>query len=105
MISLLNITPAYLERLRKGGYLQAVAGDSFEEFPAWQFACRPELPVMPGIAYVSPVVPEEWTAAKVDDFMLTPHAALRIAGETLSPAQWLMRGDDPTRIVEILNSL
>lgn len=103
--ALLRITPTALRRLSRRGYLHAVESDAAWRYPSWQFSGRPTVAVVPGIERVAPAVPKLWSFATLNSFMTTPRRELDVDGGAVSPVDWLIRGHDPHRIVQILISL
>lgn len=103
--ALLRISPTSLRRLSRRGYLHAVECGSAWRYPSWQFAGRPRFAVVPGINAVVPAIPRHWSPLAINSFMTAPRRELA-AGETInSPVEWLMRGNDPQRVVDVLKML
>ena len=102
---MLRITPTSLQRLSQRGYLHAVDAGKEWRYPSWQFAGRPRFVVLPGVGVIAPAVPKQWLPAEINIFMATSHPSLVGEGSTHSPIEWLMKGSDPYRVVEILEAL
>lgn len=52
---------------------------------------------------VTAAFPRGWAPSDVHDFMTTHHKALRVANERLSPAEWILVGLPPERVLGLLD--
>jgi hypothetical protein len=104
VLALLRVTPAYLERLSRHGFLHAVECGGERRYPTWQFAGHPRSPVVPGINVVGPAIPTHWNPATIHTFMTSQRRELGFDGSSDTPLQWLIDGYDPHQIVRILTS-
>lgn len=71
---------------------------SRRRYPLWQFANRK---ILQGAPAVSREIPSDWRSERVHRFMTT-FECLDLNGELLTPAEWLFIGEDPSRIIELM---
>ncbi|MGH8954556.1 MAG: hypothetical protein ACRDVF_06025 [Microbacterium sp.] len=67
-------------------------------YPFWQFGNRT---ILPGAPAVVREIPSDWRPERVHRFMTT-FECLDLDGELLTPAEWLFIGEDPSRIIELM---
>ncbi|GHG92789.1 hypothetical protein GCM10017788_69820 [Amycolatopsis acidiphila] len=70
--------------------------------PAWQFT---EDGVLPSLDAVLAAVPGDEPALVVAAFMTTKQDDLEIAGEAVTPRQWLLAGGDPRPVAALAGTL
>lgn len=66
--------------------------------PLWQFTGSTTLP---GLAQVVRALPPDEHPLGVLAFMTTPQAELELAGEPVTPEQWLRAGGDPAPVADL----
>lgn len=67
-------------------------------YPLWQFGNRK---ILPGAPAVVREIPSDWRPERVHRFMTT-FECLDLDGELLTPAEWLFIGEDPSKIIELM---
>jgi hypothetical protein len=72
--------------------------------PRWQFRPRGK-GAIPGIEEVLEVMPRDLHPLSVRGFMSTPQPELRLAGEAVSPLDWLSSGGDPAPVAALAAEL
>ncbi len=100
---LLGRTPRRVRQRIAGQTLYALRAQAGQlRLPRWQFT---DHGVIPGLEKVIPALSRSLHPVSVERFMRTPLAELEVAGEPLSPLQWLSRGGDPTEVAQIAAGL
>jgi hypothetical protein len=89
-------------RARDGSLYSLRVGRSLR-FPRWQF--DDELRTLPGLSMVLAALPKALHPAEVEGFLVNANPNLAIDDEVVSARDWLLRGGDVGRIVELAESL
>lgn len=87
--------------LSVGELFAFVAADELR-YPTWQF-CDDEQRILPHLSRLTPAF-DGMHPASILRFMTTPRDRLRLEGEPASPVDWLLRGGDVQKLVEILET-
>lgn len=105
VLSLLRVAPTSLRRLSRRGYLHTVSVGDELRYPSWQFASQPTSPVVSGIEVIVPAIPPHWATKDIREFMVTPRPELNSDGSPQSPISWLLAGQEPRQVADIIRSL
>ncbi len=70
--------------------------------PAWQFTSDG---LVPGIETVNQALRRDCGVVTIEGFLTTPNVDLVIAGNHVTPIQWLRSGENPTIVASIASSL
>lgn len=100
--SLLRITATSLRRLSRRGHLHVVECGTEWRYPTWQFAGRPRFAVLPGVDVAASAKPKNWPPSAINSFMMAPQRELAAESGIHSPVDWLIRGNDPHQVANIL---
>ena len=73
-------------------------------YPVWQFVNDRENPVLPHLAQLVEAFSDDMHPSTILGFMQTPQEDARLNGVQLTPVEWLVRGGDVQRLVDILGS-
>ena len=73
-------------------------------YPTWQFTNDEANPVLPHLAQLVDAFSEDMQPSSILGFMQTPQEDARLNGVQLTPVEWLVRGGDVQRLVDILGS-
>jgi excisionase family DNA binding protein len=95
---LLNVTDSRIRQRINAGTLRAVKYGRGWRVLACQFADDREVP---GIGRVVESIPRDVPAVTVDTFFTTPSVDLLVAGEAVTPRDWLLAGRDVGAVVEL----
>jgi len=86
------------------GELFAFVIDGELRYPAWQFINGRENPVLPHLAQLVEAFSDDMQPSTILGFMQTPQEDARLDGVQLTPVEWLVRGGDVQRLIDILDS-
>jgi hypothetical protein len=86
------------------GELFAFVADDELRYPTWQFIDDPGRPILPHLSRLLPAFDDDMHPASIRKFMTTPRDRLSLEGEPTSPVDWLLRGGDVQKLVEILET-
>lgn len=100
--TLLRIDPSRVRHRLGARRLAGWKDQNGWRLPAWQFT---EDGVLPSLEVVLAAVPEGEPALVVAAFMTTKQDDLVIAGEAVTPRQWLLAGGDPGPVVALARTL
>jgi hypothetical protein len=100
----LSVDAARVRRRQAKGDLYAFLAGGKRRYPLWQFTGDPARPVLPGLTVLVHGLPADMHAASVQGFMTTPQEDLRVAGQRMTPVDWLLHGGDARALVSILGS-
>ncbi len=82
-------------------YVHELAGDGLR-WPDWQFACGQPLP---HLAAVVAAIPTGSHPTQIRAVMTTPDVGFLYDEELLSPRDWLLSGENPGQVVEVVRVL
>lgn len=97
----LGVTPGRIRQRLGARTLLGVKVGSAHRLPDFQFTGDGELP---GWDRIAPTVPEGAHPVSIARFMHTPHPDLTVAGEPLSPTDWLIGGGAPDRVASMIHT-
>lgn len=100
--NLLNIDPSRVRHRLAARRLTGWKDQGGWRLPAWQFT---EDGVLPSLDAVLAAVPEDEPALVVAAFMTSPQDDLVIAGDAVTPRQWLLAGGDPRPVAALASTL
>lgn len=100
--NLLNIDPSRVRHRLGARRLTGWKDQGGWRLPAWQFT---EDGVLPSLETVLAAVPGDEPALVVAAFMSTKQDDLVIAGEPVTPRQWLLAGGDPRPVAALAGTL
>lgn len=100
--SRLALTPKSLAVF--SGEVFAFVVDGELRYPVWQFINDRDNPVLPHLAQLVEAFSDDMHPSSILGFMQTPQADARLNGVQLTPVEWLVRGGDVRRLVDILGS-
>jgi len=86
------------------GELFAFVIDGELRYPTWQFINGREDSVLPHLAQLVEAFSDDMHPSTILGFMQTPQEDARLNGVQLTPVEWLVRGGDVQRLVDILGS-
>lgn len=86
------------------GELFAFLSDGELRYPTWQFTDDREQAILPHLSRLIPVFDDGMQPASILRFMTTPHERLAVRCEPVSPVDWLLRGGDVQKVVELLEA-
>ncbi|MBD8612024.1 hypothetical protein IFT77_16150 [Frigoribacterium sp. CFBP 13729] len=73
-------------------------------YPVWQFVNDRENPVLPHLVQLVEAFSDDMHPSTILGFMQTPQEDAQLNGVQLTPVEWLVRGGDVQRLVDILGS-
>jgi hypothetical protein len=101
--SRLGIDGSRVRHRARDGSLYSVRVGRALRFPLWQF--DDQLRTIPGLRTVLAALPKGLHPAEVEGWMTNPDPDLIIDEEIVSVRDWLLRGGDAGRVVELSESL
>lgn len=86
------------------GELFAFVIDGELRYPTWQFTNDKLNPVLPHLAQLVEAFSDDMQPSSILGFMQTPQESTQLDGVRLTPVEWLVRGGEVQRLVDILDS-
>ncbi|WIB00355.1 hypothetical protein [Curtobacterium sp. MCBA15_012] len=86
------------------GDLFAFVCDNELRFPAWQFTDDPAHPVLDHLSWLAAAFDDAMYPASILCFMTTPHADTPIAGQPVTPVEWLTAHRDVQPLLQLLRA-
>ena len=86
------------------GDVFAFVVDGQLRYPTWQFTNDRHNPILPHLAQLVEAFSDDMHPSTILGFMQTPQEDARLNGVQLTPVEWLVRGGDVQRLVDILGS-
>ncbi|WP_156479399.1 helix-turn-helix domain-containing protein [Gordonia sp. QH-12] len=98
----LGVTPGHVQQRLRARTLFAMHVGSALRLPAFQFTESDELP---GWDRIAPTIPESAHPVSVAGFMNAVHPDLTVAGEPVSPRDWLIGGGSPDHVARMIHAV
>ncbi|WP_277959291.1 hypothetical protein [Frigoribacterium faeni] len=100
--SLLGVTPRSIAFFPRELFAYVIDGEL--RYPRWQFTNDRASPVLPHLAQLVAAFSDDMQPSSILGFMQTPQQDARRDGIWLTPVEWLVRGGDVQRLVDVLDS-
>lgn len=100
----LRINDAELHALLATGQVTAFVCDGELRYPAWQFTDDPAMPVLPGLARLTPAWGEQKHPSTILGFMYNADLEIEGTDESFTPVEWLTIGGDVQVVLDHLEA-
>ncbi|WP_022904499.1 hypothetical protein [Curtobacterium sp. B8] len=100
----LGISDAELHALLVVGEVTAFVCDGELRYPAWQFTEDPAMPVLPGLARLTPAWADQKHPSTILGFMYNADLEIEGTDESFTPIEWLAIGGDVQVVLDYLEA-
>ena len=100
----LGVSNVELHALLLVGEVTAFVWDGELRYPAWQFTDDPAMPVLPGLARLTPAWGDQKHPSTILGFMYNADLEIEGTDETFAPIEWLTIGGDVQVVLDHLEA-
>ncbi|OII09720.1 hypothetical protein BIU95_01205 [Curtobacterium sp. MCBA15_007] len=100
----LGVSNVELHALLLVGEVTAFVWDGELRYPAWQFTDDPAIPVLPGLARLTPAWGEQKHPSTILGFMYNADLEIEGTDESFTPVEWLTIGGDVQVVLDHLEA-